>query len=127
MIAAGLSEGRRGRAIIISSVGASKVLPTNAAYGSSKAALRFMSKVLALEWAKHGINVNAILPGMIRTEMTQDTLDDPLGQSFVARLPRQEEMDISALDGAVMMLCSDDAQYMTGAEILIDDGQNVMF
>ena len=126
MIANGSAEKENGRVVLISSVGASKVLPTNAAYGTSKAAVRYLNKQLALEWINKGISVNAILPGMIRTEMTGGVLDSNQGNAFLSRLPRGREMDINALDNAILMLCSESSKWITGAEIIIDDGQNLM-
>lgn len=125
MIASGSAERQDGRILLTSSSSAEKVIPTNSAYGTAKSAIRHLAQVLALEWIRLGINVNAVLPGLIRTEMTGPMLTTAQGDAFLAALPRQREMEISALDDIVFLLCSDAAKTITGAEFLIDDGHHI--
>lgn len=120
------AEKRNGRMVLMSSASATKVLAMGSAYSVSKAAVSHMARILALEWIDLGINVNAVLPGMIRTEMTGAGLDTERGQAFIASLPRQREMDLCEIEDAVLMLCSDGASAITGTEICVDDGQNIM-
>jgi NAD(P)-dependent dehydrogenase (short-subunit alcohol dehydrogenase family) len=82
-----------------------------------------MTKNLAREWAKYRIGVNAICPGYIETEINSDWFATEGGQRQIQGFPRRRLMDESALDAAFMMLAGDDARFMTGAAITIDDGQ----
>ena len=114
-----------GRIIIVSSVTAKKVTPGVAAYSATKAAVSQMGKVMALEWARLGINVNMILPGYIHTELTRDVFDSGQGQMFMKSFPRKRLVDQSDLDGIINFLCSDASKSVTGAEIVIDDAQQL--
>lgn len=116
-------ETQDGRIIIISSVTAKKVTPGVAAYSATKAAVVQMGKVMALEWARLGINVNMLLPGYIHTELTGDVFDSDKGKMFMKSFPRRRLVEQGDLDGVINFLCSTSSKSITGAEIVIDDAQ----
>jgi NAD(P)-dependent dehydrogenase (short-subunit alcohol dehydrogenase family) len=112
-----------GAIINISSLVAEKLGVSSAAYAVSKAAVLHMTKAQALEWARHGIRVNAICPGFIASEMTDGFLASPAGQEMVKRIPQRRAGDPSDLDGALLLLASSRASgFMTGAALRIDGG-----
>ena len=84
-----------------------------------------LTKALALEWAEHGIRVNAIAPGYFDTDINRELLRTPVGQAIVARIPQGRVGDLGELDGALMLLASDASSYMTGAVIAVDGGHLV--
>lgn len=93
------------------------------AYGMSKAAAIHMTKAMALEWARHGINVNAICPGYVSTEMNGEFFASEEGKKFVATFLRRRLMDPADLDGPLLMLASAASRAMTGSVIACDDAQ----
>jgi NAD(P)-dependent dehydrogenase (short-subunit alcohol dehydrogenase family) len=111
-----------GRIVNVASVVAHKVVRELSVYGMSKAAIVQMTKSQALEWARHNINVNAICPGYIRTEMNADYWDTERGKKFVDGFPRRRVGKPEDLDGLLLLLCSGQSGFMTGASIAIDDG-----
>jgi 3-oxoacyl-[acyl-carrier protein] reductase len=112
-----------GTIINIASLLAEKVSVSSAAYAVSKAAVLHMTKAQAMEWARHQIRVNAICPGYITSEMTEDYLASPAGQEMVKRIPQRRVGDPSDLDGALLLLASPRASgFMTGASLRVDGG-----
>lgn len=111
------------RIINIASMAAFHVIPGAVAYNGSKAAVAMMTKSLAREWAKTGINVNAICPGYIETEINSDWLSEEGGKKMIARFPRKRVMPIDALDGIALYLASPASASVTGGIFPIDDGQ----
>jgi NAD(P)-dependent dehydrogenase (short-subunit alcohol dehydrogenase family) len=109
------------RVIVISSVAAEVGLPGQVAYGASKAGLIGMARTLAAEWARHGIRVNVVMPGMIATPKVRSmpaALQQRLHQTIpLARFGATEE-----LAGAVSFLLSPAAGYITGAVLRVDGG-----
>ena len=102
---------------------AEKVGVSSAAYAVSKAAVLHMTKAQALEWARHGIRVNAICPGFIASEMTDAYLASPAGQDMVRHIPQRRAGDPSDLDGVILLLASSRASgFMTGASLRVDGG-----
>lgn len=125
LIAAGSREKENGRIVIVSSIAARKVFRNSSAYAASKAGVSQMGKALALDWARLGINVNMILPGYIETEIVGDFFETEAGRATLAAFPRRRLTQARDLDGVVQFLCSDAARGVTGAEIVIDDGQSL--
>jgi NAD(P)-dependent dehydrogenase (short-subunit alcohol dehydrogenase family) len=125
MIAAGSAQSGDGRIVLISSMAGLRPLPGLAAYSVSKAGVVMMTKALAREWARQGINVNAICPGYIETEINADWLNQPSGQKMLAGFPRKRVMDDDALDGALVWLVSEASKFTTGASVQIDDSQGI--
>ena len=115
-------EKGHGRIINIASLSTFVSLFEVAAYSASKAAVASLTKSLAIEWAKHGVNVNAIAPGVFRTALNTKLLDEtPRGQEFLTRTPMGRFGNVEELAGAAVFLASDAASYVTG-EILVVDG-----
>ncbi|MGB0907680.1 MAG: SDR family NAD(P)-dependent oxidoreductase [Maricaulaceae bacterium] len=117
------SAAQDGRIIIVSSVTAKKVSKGLAAYSASKAAVSQMGKVMALEWARLGINVNMVLPGYILTAINEDSFETDRGKMFIKSFPRRRLVDQTDLDGVINFLCSSASKSVTGAEIVVDDAQ----
>jgi NAD(P)-dependent dehydrogenase (short-subunit alcohol dehydrogenase family) len=111
-----------GRIINIASMAGLKVLPQIGVYCMSKAAVIQMTKAMALEWGKFGINVNAICPGYIDTEINHHHWKTEQGQKLMAMLPRKRVGQPPDLDALLVMLCSDQSHFINGAVISADDG-----
>ena len=125
MMAIGSKTSGDGRIVLVASMAGMRPLPGLTAYSVSKAGVVMMAKGLAKEWAKQGINVNAICPGYIETEINAEWLTEPGGERMLAGFPRRRVMEDHALDGAVAWLVSDAAKFTTGAVIQIDDAQGL--
>jgi NAD(P)-dependent dehydrogenase (short-subunit alcohol dehydrogenase family) len=111
-----------GRIINIASVAGLKVLPQIAVYCMSKAAVVQMTKALAVEWGRFGINVNAICPGYIDTEINHHHWQTEQGQKLVNMLPRKRVGQPKDLDALLVMLASGESDFVNGAIIAADDG-----
>jgi len=116
-----------GRIINISSTLAHRVVGQLSIYCMSKIALDQMTRAMALEWAKYGINVNAICPGYIETEMNTDYWKTQAGQAFLERFPRPRVGQPEDLDGALLLLAGDEGRFMNGSIISVDDGFAIGF
>ena len=125
LIAAGSRARGHGRMVVVASITADIVAPGLAAYSGSKAGVRHMAKVLARDWVRQGINVNAICPGYIRTEINDDWFESEAGQLHIQRFPRKRLMDEAGLDATLLYLCSDASAAVTGASFTLDDGQSL--
>lgn len=111
-----------GRIINIASLTSFVGLYEVAAYAASKAAVASLTKSLAVEWARHGVCVNAIAPGVFRTALNAELLDNTgRGQEFLLRTPMGRFGRVEELVGAAIFLASDAASFVTG-EILVVDG-----
>lgn len=95
-----------------------------AAYCASKAGLINLTRALAVEWARHGIRVNALAPGYVETEINRDFLASEAGDTLRKRVPLRRFGTPEDLDGALLLLASDAGRYMTGSVIVIDGGQS---
>lgn len=93
-----------------------------AAYSASKAGLIHLTKVLALEWSRHAIRVNAIAPGYFPTEINAGFWDTEPGKAMLRRIPMRRLGKLSELDAPLLLLAGDDAGYMTGSVLAIDGG-----
>ena len=111
-----------GRIINIASMAGLKVLPQIGVYCMSKAAVIQMTRAFAVEWGKFGINVNAICPGYIDTEINHHHWQSEQGQKLVQMLPRKRIGQPQDLDALLVMLCSDQSHFINGAVIAADDG-----
>jgi NAD(P)-dependent dehydrogenase (short-subunit alcohol dehydrogenase family) len=116
-------ERRYGRIINIASISSFVALYEVAAYSASKAAVASLTKSLALEWAAHGICVNAIAPGVFRTELNAGLLDGTeRGREFLLRTPMRRFGQLDELAGAAIFLASDSASFVTGHILAVDGG-----
>ena len=111
-----------GRIINIASMAGLKVLPQIGAYCMSKAAVVQMTKAMAMEWGKFGINVNAICPGYIDTEINHHHWQTEQGKKLIDMLPRKRVGNPQDLDALLIMLASDQSHFINGAVIAADDG-----
>jgi NAD(P)-dependent dehydrogenase (short-subunit alcohol dehydrogenase family) len=125
MIDNGSKASGEGRIVLVASMAGMRPLPGLTAYSVSKAGVVMMAKGLAKEWARQGINVNAICPGYVETEINADWLNEPGGEKMLAGFPRRRVMDDNSLDGAVAWLVSDAGRFTTGAIVQIDDAQGI--
>lgn len=92
-------------------------------YAASKGAVVNMTRELAVQWARRGIRVNAIAPGWLLSEMTQEMFDDEGGRTFIRRnTPMGRPGELAELDGALLYLCSDASSYTTGTILAVDGG-----
>ena len=119
-----VENGKGGKIINISSIASTTVLGRASSYGASKAGVSQLTRALAVEWARHGIQVNAIAPGYILTEMNQGFFASSSGNKVVERIPQRRIGRPEDLDGALMLLVSDASGFMTGSTILVDGGHD---
>jgi NAD(P)-dependent dehydrogenase (short-subunit alcohol dehydrogenase family) len=118
-----LKASGRGRVINIASLSSYVAFHEVAAYCASKTALLSMTRSLAVEWARHGIQVNAIAPGVFPTELNAALiLGTPRGNELLARTPMGRFGKAEELAGLAVMLASDAASYITGQCIAVDGG-----
>jgi len=93
-----------------------------APYAISKAGVVQMTKVLALEWARHGIRVNALAPGYLHTDLNTEFFKSEAGKALISRVPQRRLGELSELDGPLLLLASNAASFMTGTVIPVDGG-----
>jgi short-subunit dehydrogenase len=113
---------RQHRIINIASVAGLRVLSQIGVYCMSKAGVVQMTKAMALEWGRHGINVNAICPGYIETEINREYFQSEGGQKLIDMLPRKRIGYPEDLDGLLLLLSADESRFINGAIITADDG-----
>lgn len=112
-----------GRIINVASVASFVALYEVAAYSASKAAVASLTKSLAIEWARHGICVNGIAPGVYRTDLNAKLLDGTeRGREFLIRTPMHRFGQLEELVGAAVFLASDSASFVTGHILVVDGG-----
>jgi NAD(P)-dependent dehydrogenase (short-subunit alcohol dehydrogenase family) len=117
-----IERGQGGRILNISSASGIKPTVGMSAYCASKAALDQLTRTLALEWATHKINVNAICPGHILSDMTREFAASNRGRKFLESFPRKRIGVPEDLDCMVLALVSPKNRFTTGAVVTVDDG-----
>jgi NAD(P)-dependent dehydrogenase (short-subunit alcohol dehydrogenase family) len=111
-----------GRIVNVASMAGLKVVSQIGVYAMSKAAVIHMTRAMALEWGRFGINVTAICPGYIDTEINHHHWDTDAGRKLVDMLPRKRVGKPADLDVVLMLLCSNESHFINGAVIQADDG-----
>lgn len=121
-----MREEERGGAIVnVASILGLRVAGGLAAYAASKAAIVQLTRSLALEWARHGIRVNALCPGYVETDLNREFFASDAGKALIKRIPQRRLGQLQDLDAPLLMLASDDAGYMTGTTLAVDGGHLV--
>lgn len=110
------------RIINIASVAGMRIIPQIGIYCVSKAAVIHMTKAMAAEWGRYGINVNAICPGYIATEINAAHFATEQGQKLVDMLPRKRLGKPEDLDGILLLLAGDESHFINGSIVAADDG-----
>jgi hypothetical protein len=111
-----------GRIVNIASTAGLRVLGRIGVYAMSKAAVVHMTKAMALEWGRYGINVNALCPGYIDTEINHMQWSTEQGKKLIDMLPRKRVGQPADLDAVLMMLCANESHFINGAIVQADDG-----
>jgi NAD(P)-dependent dehydrogenase (short-subunit alcohol dehydrogenase family) len=120
-----IHHGQGGSIVNIASILGLRVAGGVAPYAISKAGVVQMTKVLALEWARHKIRVNALAPGYIETDLNDAFFASDAGKALIRRIPQRRLGEARELDGALLLLASDAGSYMTGSVIAVDGGHLV--
>ena len=116
------SSGHGGSIINVSSILGTAVQKGSGVYAASKAALDHMTRLMAVEWARHGVRVNAIDPGFFYTEASGPFLESERGRALLKRIPLRRLGNLPDLDGALLLLASRASSYMTGTTLVVDGG-----
>jgi NAD(P)-dependent dehydrogenase (short-subunit alcohol dehydrogenase family) len=114
---------RSGKVVNVASIAARVGLPTGAVYAASKGGLAAFTRTLAVEWAPHNVQVNAIGPGYIRTALTAPLFADPQWVDRVSRrIPAARTGEVADLVGTILFLASPASDYLTGQTLFVDGG-----
>jgi len=119
-----IERGKGGKIINVSSITALIGMPNMAAYCSSKAAVVQLTKVMALEWIRYNIQVNAILPGYFETPMNTHFFATDIGKQIIKKnIPMNRLGQMEDMKGLAIYLASPASNFMTGSTVVIDGGQ----
>ena len=114
-----------GSIINIASILGLRVAQQVPAYTAAKAGLIHLTRSLALEWARHGIRVNALAPGYFETEINRSFFETEGGQALIRRIPQRRLGQPRQLDGALLLLASEASDFMTGTVLPVDGGHSI--
>ena len=117
-------QNRYGRIVNVASIAGLTGFPMRTAYGPAKSAVMNLTKILAIEWAPYHINVNAVAPGYIRTELVEDLIQaGTLNEETICnRIPARRLGRPDEIAKVVLFLLSDDSDYITGETLVVDGG-----
>jgi len=125
-VARGMIARRHGRIVNVASIGALTPLARMGPYCAAKAGLVQLTRVMALELARHGVQVNCVCPGYFATAMNEEFFASPAGQAVIQRsIPVRRLGDPTELAPAVVLLASDGASFMTGSVVVVDGGHTL--
>lgn len=116
---------RPGAVVNIASVLGERIIPGVAGYTAAKAGLLHLTRQLAVEWARHGIRVNALAPGYVATDINADFFASEAGQAMVRRIPQRRLGTVEDLTGPLLLLASAAGAHMTGSVVTVDGGHSV--
>jgi NAD(P)-dependent dehydrogenase (short-subunit alcohol dehydrogenase family) len=114
-----------GRIVNLGSIAGLRPMPQLGVYGMSKAAVIHMTKALAREWGRYGINVCAVSPGYFHTEMTENDLRSDAAPKLIERLPRRRIGNVEDLETALLFLVAPGSRLVNGAIVPVDDGLSI--
>lgn len=117
-----IAAGRPGAIVNVCSVLGQTTQRGVAPYAASKAALMHLTRLLAAEWARHRIRVNALVPGYFRTEITSGYLETDAGRALLQRVPQRRLGEPHELALPLLLLASDASPYVTGSQLVVDGG-----
>ena len=120
-----VDTGTPGAVVNIASIVGHRVSGALMPYAVSKAGIVHMTRALAMEWARHGIRVNALAPGYIETDLNREFLQSDAGGRLRARVPQRRFGQLEDLDGALLLLASDAGRFITGVSLPVDGGHLV--
>ncbi len=120
-----MQAGGGGAIVNVASILGLRIMPQVAAYATSKAGLVQLTRVMALEWARHNIRVNALCPGYVETDINRDFFRSEASAALVRRIPMRRIAQADDLDGALLLLCSDAGRYLTGVALPVDGGHTI--
>ena len=121
-----IAQGRGGAIVNVSSIASLSTFPMRTSYGAAKAGINLLTKVLAVEWARYGIRVNAVAPGMTATERGADLAKLTIGSlneaAYTPRIPLGRRAAPGEIANVVAFLASDEASYVSGQTWFVDGG-----
>ncbi len=120
-----VAAGRPGSIVNIASIVGSRVTLGVAAYNASKAGLVHLTRALAVEWARHGIRVNALAPGYFETDINSAYFATEQGKAMIQRIPQRRLGRLDDLTGPLLLLASEAGAHMTGSVVTVDGGHSV--
>lgn len=122
-VARGMIARKRGKIVNIGSVQSELARPTIAPYTASKGAIRMLTRGMCADWARHGLQINAIAPGYFRTELNQALVDNPEFSGWLEkRTPAGRWGNVDELIGAAVFLASDASSFVNGHILYVDGG-----
>jgi len=121
-----IARNRHGAIVNLASIFGIIADPLSAPYAASKGAVIQLTRTCAVEWAEHGIRVNAVAPGYTYTAMTSKTLESSAGKKILTQVPMQRAATVEEIANAVLFLASPAATFVTGHTLVVDVGRTAI-